>query len=111
MADGGVINVVSSRCKKICGVFMLFVLSFQVFTFLHCFQLLLAQTPASLIILLCIGIHLSFYGFLVVLVISFGFPMHCLAQLFPLPSKYFRGWQTFCIKVPGDLNAQDDRDW
>ena len=33
MADGGVIKVVSSRCKKICGVFMLFVLSFQVFTF------------------------------------------------------------------------------
>jgi hypothetical protein len=33
MADGGVIKVVSLRCKKICGVFMLFVLSFQVFIF------------------------------------------------------------------------------
>ena len=72
MADGGVINVVSSRCKKICGVFMLFVLSFQVFTFLHCFQLLSAQTPASLILQLCIGIHLCFCGILVVLVVSFG---------------------------------------
>ena len=33
MADGGFINVVSSRCREICGVFMLFVLSFQVFIF------------------------------------------------------------------------------
>ena len=29
MADGGFINVVSSRCREICGVFMLFVSSFQ----------------------------------------------------------------------------------
>jgi hypothetical protein len=54
---------------------------------------------ASLIVLLCIGIHLSFYGILVVLVVSFGFPMYLLAQLFPLPSKYLRGWQTLCIKM------------
>ena len=33
MADGGVIKVVSSRRRKIRRIFMLFVLSFQVFTF------------------------------------------------------------------------------
>jgi hypothetical protein len=109
MADGGVIKVVSSRCKKICGVFMLFVSSFQVFTILHCFQLLSAQTP-------------RFFNSSVMQWYTFEFLwhpcsfsyivwMHLLAQLVPLPSKYLRGWQTFCVKMVADLNAQDDRDW
>ena len=42
---------------------------------------------------------------------KFKWPMVVLSKLFRLPSKYLRGWQTFCINMAVDLKAQDDRDW
>ena len=111
MADGGVINVVSSRCKKICGVFMLFVSSFQVFTFLHDFQLLLAQTPC-------------FFNYSAMHWYTFEFLWHpcSFSYIVWLPHALFSAIVSFTVQIfprladilhknVADLNAQDDRDW
>ena len=75
MADGGVIKVVSLRRRSQEDSSNLYVFCIElssVYISALLPAMLSAQTPASLILLLCIGIHLSFCGILVVLVISFG---------------------------------------
>ena len=90
---------------------MLFVLSFQVFTFLHCFQLLSAQTPCFFN---CSAMHWYTFAFL-----WHPCSFSCIVWL---PHVFIGAIVSSSVQISSrladtlhknvaDLNAQDDRDW